>query len=712
MAKDEAAVAQSKDSMKAERRELPRLDDMFEVYKKENKEKKAIDFDPSTMSMAKLLDLGYRLVDQQDGFEGCRAWWWAWTKLRPLILEHGIDDVDALDKVVNAPDCISNWCQDFDDQLVNEAQNRWVMAIMRIAYAQDFVRLLPKSDLLIIQNMRRAVAESYATLGEFDKSDAEFRQLITDYPQWTWGYVGWGDLYSDNQPDDREADVQRAREIFAAGLDAGVDEPVYLQQRIRDLDTVVVRSAKKSRPATPALKSSNKPGDHWRKRYRQLPLDRQVDVMIAAIRQRDPYFWGEESDDEVDGLWDEEVDDLIVDEEEIPAGGESADGIGDFEEAANGAEEAQDEDLSDALDELIITMSESPALSEELYETLDNLHLEKRIALIAKLVGAYRDHVVEEKGRDFHYFDELLVYYRLYRRERDELRLPLRWLTDDPEHSIDQILPVLSTLVASGETELAVRFAEDAHQSILEAKGLMGGVDEVVVAVLRAHRLEQVYDELREGRQPDWQALASDLAQAGCETTPEFLAMIKAGLAEDVTVDILRERLRRSLVDGLESMSYGFYRYMRQKKSMDFTGADLIWRQFSLFMTRYVQKKKASDIKARFRFTKKTLESALRDWLGVNFMGLSNKKPDSVVLLWGLPYVYDYLKITGLIDEECWQKTVDLVAVSKEEILYVLDDDLWKYAFVQQWTPADAVGETPWLEKECFGYRLRDIHRP
>ncbi|ABZ83765.1 hypothetical protein HM1_0790 [Heliomicrobium modesticaldum Ice1] len=694
---------------------------MIEAYREAYcKEEKTVDFDPSTMSVAKLLDLGYRFVDQQNAFEGCRAWWWAWTKLRPLIVEKGIDDIDAVDKVVKSPDYMSNWCQDFDDHLINEAQKRWIFAIMRIAYAQDFVRLLPKSDLLIIQNMRLAVAESYAILGQFDKSETEFRQLIKDYPQWTWGYVGWGDLYSYNKPDDREVDVQRAREIFAAGLDAGVDEPEYLEQRIRDLDAFV-SSEKKHRIATPVLKTSNKSGKKWRQWYRQLPLDQQVEVMIAAIQQSDPCLWGDESDyglddlwdeklddlwdEETDDLWAEEADDLFANGEEMSAGGEKADVMKNIEQAG---EKPEEDDLADDQDAWIIAMSESPALSEQLEETLDELYQEKRFALIARLVAAHRDHVGRGNRQVFCYCAEELAYYYLYRREWDELRIPLRWLVDAPEHNINQILPVLSTLVASGETALAVSFATSVRQSILETEGLMWGVDDDIVAVLRARRLEQTYDQLQGGQGPDWKALVADLAQVGCKTTPNSLAMLKAGLTDDVSGDVLREGLCSSLVGGLESLSYGFYRFMRQKKNMDFTCADLIWRRFVFFMTCYVQKKKATD-KLRFRFTKKKLESALMDWLGLNSMGLSNKKPDSVVLLWGLPYVYDYLKTTGLIDEDCWQKTVDLVAVVKDEILYVLDGELWKYAFVLQWTPADAVGETPWLEKECFGYCLRDI---
>jgi hypothetical protein len=47
----------------------------------------------------------------------------------------------------------------------------------------------------MVENRRRAVAESYFELGETDKAPALFEQWLAADPRWGWGWIGWADLY-------------------------------------------------------------------------------------------------------------------------------------------------------------------------------------------------------------------------------------------------------------------------------------------------------------------------------------------------------------------------------------------------------------------------------------------------------------------------------------------------------------------------------------
>ncbi len=51
-----------------------------------------------------------------------------------------------------------------------------------------------KSDL-IIQNMKRAIAESCAELGDYETADLEFKKLVKEFPNSPWGYIGWRDIF-------------------------------------------------------------------------------------------------------------------------------------------------------------------------------------------------------------------------------------------------------------------------------------------------------------------------------------------------------------------------------------------------------------------------------------------------------------------------------------------------------------------------------------
>ena len=49
-------------------------------------------------------------------------------------------------------------------------------------------------------------------LGEIEKADEKFKKLVEKYPEWGWGYVGWGDMYDDiGQP-------KKAEQIYGKPL--------------------------------------------------------------------------------------------------------------------------------------------------------------------------------------------------------------------------------------------------------------------------------------------------------------------------------------------------------------------------------------------------------------------------------------------------------------------------------------------------------------
>lgn len=44
--------------------------------------------------------------------------------------------------------------------------------------------------------MRRAIADTYSRLGQYNKAEVEFEQLIKDLPDNPWGYIGlWYVIY-------------------------------------------------------------------------------------------------------------------------------------------------------------------------------------------------------------------------------------------------------------------------------------------------------------------------------------------------------------------------------------------------------------------------------------------------------------------------------------------------------------------------------------
>ena len=66
-------------------------------------------------------------------------------------------------------------------------------------------------------------AESCFEVGEIEKGEATFSNLVNDYPDNIWGYIGWGDVYVFGTKDGAvEADHKRAKEIYELSLDKDI----------------------------------------------------------------------------------------------------------------------------------------------------------------------------------------------------------------------------------------------------------------------------------------------------------------------------------------------------------------------------------------------------------------------------------------------------------------------------------------------------------
>ncbi len=82
---------------------------------------------------------------------------------------------------------------------------------------------------------------------------------------------------------------------------------------------------------------------------------------------------------------------------------------------------------------------------------------------------------------------------------------------------------------------------------------------------------------------------------------------------------------------------------------------------------------------------------------------LSNKKPHAAAVLWGMPYVYDFLIINQLVSEEIALQALQFITGMKMDLIEGQGDSVWEYSFVHSWGRPDSVGEEDFLsEKEYF----------
>jgi len=104
-----------------------------------------------------------------------------------------------------------------------------------ITVCQEFIELLPESDLETLLNMRKDMAEMHVLKDDFEQAEFIYEQLIAEHPYWTWGYTGLGDMYEmRGRKNGSEEDLEKAVHIWRQGLSRCKDDTDALEERLSE----------------------------------------------------------------------------------------------------------------------------------------------------------------------------------------------------------------------------------------------------------------------------------------------------------------------------------------------------------------------------------------------------------------------------------------------------------------------------------------------
>lgn len=192
-----------------------------------------------TLPVERLLSDGEKLFEKDNCIEACNKWIAAWEIVKTYI-DDSVRSIEELDKKLEWPVNLFNWCQDLELELGNAGVNDNSFLRTRINYCREFVERLPDSDENIILNMLRAQGEAYFELGEVEDGEAVFHRLTNSFPDSPWGYIGWGDVYFLFSKEDNK-DYQRAEEKYRLALTVAEDkhDREVVEDRLKDLQGIM-----------------------------------------------------------------------------------------------------------------------------------------------------------------------------------------------------------------------------------------------------------------------------------------------------------------------------------------------------------------------------------------------------------------------------------------------------------------------------------------
>jgi len=222
---------------------------------------------------------------------------------------------------------------------------------------------------------------------------------------------------------------------------------------------------------------------------------------------------------------------------------------------------------------------------------------------------------------------------------------------------------LFTALVAYQYGDTAVQMAEQLFPAVRNSEKLIPGAEIHFAEVVFAGRLEQAY--AARGERTGWTALNQAVGPFGFDIEPDLAREIDTLWSYGFTVEDRVHRLARDFSRGLLLLGFGFGRAMRERKGTGFPCALLMWWQFRRRMLEQAEQNEGNSLD----FSAKALQEMVVKQLGLRFLGLSSRKTHAVILLWGLPYVYDYLYSLGLVSEGLHSGMMDKVKWVKELLL-------------------------------------------
>ena len=120
---------------------------------------------------------GYDEDDESDEAARARIWLDAWSDVLHLCDATGTRSVAEFDDRFPMTQSLYNWSQDLQDALWNAGLRDRGFILARIEVCEEALRRFPREDQLMVENRRRALAESYFEAGLTGKAEELYKGL-------------------------------------------------------------------------------------------------------------------------------------------------------------------------------------------------------------------------------------------------------------------------------------------------------------------------------------------------------------------------------------------------------------------------------------------------------------------------------------------------------------------------------------------------------
>ncbi|MFQ5639954.1 MAG: SEC-C metal-binding domain-containing protein [bacterium] len=189
---------------------------------------------PSLEMIDDKMQEGYRKISENSCTGACEIWLEVWKFILNIMNSKKMKSLNDFDEKFRGTQSIFNWVQDLEMELGNAGAEDEKFIRDRILFCEEFISRFLHEDSLMIENMKRTLAESYSQIGEMERAESLYKKWLKDDPEWGWGWIGWSDCYWLQNRDDNI--FKMAEKILKEGISiASVRDRQDIYDRLESL---------------------------------------------------------------------------------------------------------------------------------------------------------------------------------------------------------------------------------------------------------------------------------------------------------------------------------------------------------------------------------------------------------------------------------------------------------------------------------------------
>lgn len=352
-----------------------------------------------------------------------------------------------------------------------------------------------------------------------------------------------------------------------------------------------------------------------------------------------------------------------------------------------------------------IEYAEEIDLGMMLIEVWEKLVDHNQVNQILALIALLRQQQPVLYQQEYHYFADFLVRYHLFYNQPDAVREVLAQLKTNCIQGIDQLIAVSNDLQFYGATEPLIELCQSVYQPVATSSELIGGTEIEFGTIVITHLFEQAYQQLQQGITVDWEALSAEAAAYGFVDNAEMRAEVEHNLTVEIEGSSeFFQRFNHDCGSALRQLMLGFCREMSTQQ-MSFVTSQGIWEAILDFLEdRALPKKQLAHPDSYFAITQQSLDQYVARKIG-GLLSLQQAK--GVAILWGIPYLYEFLYSKQIIAEQIAQRAIAATQELKTQLIQGFSTYLWQYDFVHRWPRPNSVSEAEFTaEAEQFAISI------